>query len=135
MTELKFKIAYIGEVPYIGTTDFFGQHLSVQVDERRPLLHYKQKLIAKAFRCYLIGHLKRRITAFEKINHNDKKTLNEMKLALNSLQYEVQKTYADFRKQIRLYENLLKVTLPKKEDKSHHVITYIYSHLWSVKEQ
>lgn len=127
ITELNFSLKYQNDVPVLGTTDFFGVNLSTVVDERRPLIFYKNKLKARAIRCYLVGHFKRRITAFEAIGHQDKHLIERMKRALNSLQYDVFTNYSDFQKYIWKFEPLLKSTLPKKADKSHAVINYIYT--------
>lgn len=129
MTKLKFRITYMGEVPMMQTEDFFGTSLSVAVDERRSLLHYKNVLKARAIRCYLIGHFKRRIKAFEIIGVKDQILIDKMKAALNSLQYDTFTNYEAFRTYIYRYQHLVESTLPKKQDKSHLVTQYIFENL------
>lgn len=129
MAELKFRITYMGEVPMMQTEDFFGTSLSVAVDERRSLMYYKNLLKARAIRCYLIGHFKRRIKAFEIIGNQDPFLMNKMRAALNSLQYDTFTNYDAFRRYIYKYKYLVEATLPKKKDKSHLVTQYIFENL------
>jgi hypothetical protein len=111
----------------MSTKDFFGEPINQVVDERRPLILAKQKIMAKAIRKYLIGYVKRRIAAYSSVSKPNTYKIGLLRDMLNSLQNDMQYSYRDFCVYIRRWKRTIDATLPKRPDRSTHIIHYIYS--------